>query len=81
MQDKADEELTGLAVEFETARDERVAKGTVERIKKNALEIKMNEKSLTHYRDSSAGIEVYFETQRNLKVRRIKDEGEEGDKD
>lgn len=77
MKDDLDQELTDLAVEFETVRDERIAKQTIERQKKSALELKMNEKGVTHYRDSETGIEAYFEVERNLKVKRIKQDKEE----
>ena len=72
MKDEVDLELRGLAVDFETARDERIAKGQVEKQKKAALELKMNEKGVAHYRDTEAGIEAYFEVEKNLKVKRIK---------
>ena len=70
-----------MSVNFETARDERIEKGTVEKKAKSLLETRMNEKGITHYRDSENGIEAFFEVERNLKVKRIKGSEKAGEGD
>jgi hypothetical protein len=69
MKDKEDKELTDLAVKHGTARDERMVKGREEKTAKSALEVKMDEKGVTHYRDPETGVEAWFEVKRNLKTK------------
>lgn len=82
MKEEVDQELTDLAIQYETERNKRQAAAIIEGQRKGALELKMNEKGVAHYRDHEAGIEAFFETTKNLKVKRIKQEpDDDGKKD
>jgi hypothetical protein len=61
MADKKDKVLTKLAAEYVDARDRRMACGDIELEKKVALQLKMQEKGLTSYRDPDTGMIVLLE--------------------